>query len=151
MGFDTVVVARGADKAEPARELGARTYIDSSTQDVAAELRRLGGARVVLATAADSAAMAACVDGLGPRGQLAVIGATAEPLAINPLQLIFGSHTVVGQASGTARESEEALAFSALTGVRPLVETAPLEGVADAFARMRAGAARFRMVLTTAG
>src|SRR5262249_13360704 len=106
-------------------------------------------ARVVLATATESAAMSACVDGLGPRGRLIVIGASAQSLAVNPLQLIFGSHSVVGHASGTARESEETLAFSALTGIRPVVETAPLEEVDAAFARMRGGDARFRMVLTT--
>jgi alcohol dehydrogenase len=149
MGFETVAIARGADKAEAARRFGARHYIDSVAQDVAAELRGLGGARVVLATVTDSAAMSACVDGLGPRGELVVIGASAEPLTINPLQLIFGSHRVVGHASGTARESEEALAFSALAGIRPEVETAPLEEVGDAFARMRGGGARFRIVLTT--
>jgi D-arabinose 1-dehydrogenase-like Zn-dependent alcohol dehydrogenase len=149
LGFDTVVIARGAEKEESARQLGARHYIDSAAQDVAAELRRLGGAKVVLATAIDSAAMSACVDGLGPRGQLVVIGASAESLTVNPLQLIFGSHSVVGHASGTSRQSEEMLAFSALTGVRAVVETAPLEGIEEAFARMREGAARFRMVLTT--
>jgi len=149
MGFETVAIARGPDKAEAARRLGARHYIDSAAQDVTAELTRLGGARVILATAISSAAMSACVDGLGPRGQLVVIGASGESLNINPLQLIFGSHSVIGHASGTARESEEALAFSALTGIRPIVETAPLEQVGDAFARMRSGEARFRMVLTT--
>jgi D-arabinose 1-dehydrogenase-like Zn-dependent alcohol dehydrogenase len=89
------------------------------------------------------------VDGLGPRGQLIAIGASAEPMTINPLQLIFGSHSVVGHASGTSRQSEETLAFSALTGVRPLVETAPLADVCTAFERMRSGDARCRMVLTT--
>jgi alcohol dehydrogenase len=149
LGFDTVAIARGTEKEESARRFGARHYIDSTTQDVAAELRGLGGARVVLATATEAAAMSACVDGLGPRGQLVVIGASADSLAINPLQLIFGSHSVVGHASGTSRESEDALAFSALTGIRPVVETAPLENVEDAVARMRSGEARFRMVLTT--
>jgi alcohol dehydrogenase len=149
LGFDTVAIARGPEKEELARQLGARHYIDSNAQDVAAQLSALGGARVVLATAVDSAAMAASVDGLGPRGQLVVVGASAEPLNINPLQLIFGSHSVVGHASGTSRQSEEALAFSALSGVRPMVETAPLEDIGAAFARMLSGQARFRMVLTT--
>jgi alcohol dehydrogenase len=149
MGFETVAIARGAEKEEPARRLGAHHYLDSTAQDIAAELKRLGGARVVLATAVSSAAMSACVDGLSPRGQLVVIGAPADSLNVNPLQLIFGSRSVVGHASGTARESEEALAFSALTGIRPVVETAPLEDIGDAFARMRSGAAHFRMVLTT--
>ena len=150
LGYDTVAIARGPEKEELARQLGARHYIDSTAQDVATELTRLGGARVVLATATDSAAMSAAVDGLGPRGQLVIIGASGEPLNINPLQLIFGSHTVVGHASGTSRQSEEALRFSALTGVRPMVEVAPLEEVGAAFARMASGQARFRMVLTTA-
>ena len=149
LGFDTVAIARGPEKEELARGFGARHYIDSNAKDVAAELRTLGGARVVLATAVDSAAMAASVDGLGARGQLVIIGATAEPLNINPLQLIFGSHSVVGHASGTSRQSEAALAFSALTGVRPMVETAPLDEIGAAFERMLSGQARFRMVLTT--
>jgi alcohol dehydrogenase len=151
LGYDTVAIARGPEKESLARELGARHYIDSTAQDVAAELRALGGARVVLATATESSAISAPVDGLAPRGQLVVIGASAEPLNINPLQLIFGSHSVVGHASGTSRQSEEALRFSALTGVRPMVEVAPLEEIGAAFARMASGEARFRMVLTTAG
>jgi alcohol dehydrogenase len=151
LGYDTVAIARGPEKESLARELGARHYIDSTAQDVAAELRALGGARVVLATATESSAISAPVDGLAPRGQLVVIGASAEPLNINPLQLIFGSHSVVGHASGTSRQSEEALRFSALTGVRPMVEVAPLEKIGAAFARMASGEARFRMVLTTAG
>jgi alcohol dehydrogenase len=149
MGFDTVAIARGAGKVEAARRWGARHYIDSTAQDVAAELRSLGGARVVLATATDSAAMSAGMDGLGPRGELIVVGAGAGQLTVTPAQLIFGSHRVVGHASGTARQSEETLAFSALTGVRPEVETAPLEEVGDAYARMLSGEARYRIVLTT--
>jgi alcohol dehydrogenase len=149
MGLRTVAVARGTAKEPAARELGADHYIDSTAEDVGARLRELGGARVVLATATESPSMSACVDGLAPRGQLVVIGASAEPLSVNPLQLIFGSHSIVGHASGTARQSEETLAFSAQTGIRPLVETAPLEDVEAAFARMRSGEARFRMVLTT--
>jgi alcohol dehydrogenase len=132
-----------------ARKPGARHYIDSKARNVAAELRAQGRARVVLATAVDSAAMAASVEGLAARGQLVIIGASAEPLSINPLQLIFGRHSVVGHASGTLRQSEQALAFAALTGVRPMVETAPLENIDAAFARMLSGAARFWMVLTT--
>jgi alcohol dehydrogenase len=151
MGFETVAVARGTEKQDAARRFGARHYLDSTAGDVAAGLRELGGARVVLATAVSSAAISAGLDGLGPRGQLVVIGAPAESLAVSPPQLIFGSHSVVGHASGTARESEEALAFAALTGIRPQVEAVPLEQVGEAFTRMRDGAARFRMVLTTNG
>jgi alcohol dehydrogenase len=148
-GFDTVAIARGAEKEELARRLGARHYIDSSRQDVGDELRALGGAQVVVATATDSAAIAAGVDGLGPRGQLIVAGAPADAMEISPLQLIFGSKSVVGHASGTSRDSEQALAFSAFTGVRPMVEAVPLERAAEAYERMLSGAARFRMVLTT--
>jgi alcohol dehydrogenase len=149
MGFETVAIARGEAKEKPARELGAHHYIDSTAGDVAAGLRRLGGAKVVLATVTDSAAMSACVDGLAPRGQLVVVGASTESLQVNPLQLIFGSHSVVGHASGTAAESEQTLAFSALAGIRPQVETAPLTEVGAAYQRMMDGEARFRMVLTT--
>jgi alcohol dehydrogenase len=147
-GFDVVAIARGRDKEAAARELGARHYIDSTAQDVAQVLAGLGGARVVLATATESAAMAAAVDGLTARGQLILAGASAEPLGINPLQLIFGSRQVIGHASGTSRDSEEALAFSALTGIRPRVETVPLERAAEGYDRMLSGAARFRVVLT---
>jgi alcohol dehydrogenase len=149
MGFDTVAVARGTDKEPLARQLGARHYIDSTAGDVGAALTALGGAKVVIATAADSSAIAAGVDGLGARGQLVVAGAPADPMQISPLQLIFGSKSVVGHASGTSRDSEEALAFSALTGVRPMVEAVPLERATEAYDRMVSGAARFRMVLTT--
>lgn len=149
LGYDTVAIARGPEKEELARQLGARHYIDSTVQDVAAELTALGGARVVLATAIQSSAMSAAVDGLGPRGQLVTIGAGADPLAISPLQLIFGSKSVVGHASGTSRQSEETLRFSALTGVRPMVEVAPLEEIGAAWQKMASGEARFRMVLTT--
>ncbi len=148
-GFDTVAIARGGAKEGPARELGARHYIDSTAQDVAQALRDLGGAKVVLATATVSSAIAATVDGLAPRGQLIVAGAPADPMSISPLQLIFGSNSVVGHASGTAHDSEEALKFSAITGVRARVETVPLEQVSAGYERMVSGNARFRMVLTT--
>ena len=149
LGFDVVAIARGPEKEAAARGFGARHYIDSTAQDVARELAALGGAQVVLATVVDSAAMSATVDGLAPRGQLIVAGASGEPLTINPMQLIFGSHQVVGHASGTSRDSEEALAFSALTGVRAQVEPVPLDQAAEGYHRMLSGAARFRMVLTT--
>jgi alcohol dehydrogenase len=148
-GFETVAIARGAEKEGPALDLGARHYIDSTRQDVARTLQELGGAKVILATATVSSAIAAAIDGLGTRGQLIVAGAPADPMSISPLQLIFGSHSVVGHASGTAHDSEEALKFSAFTGVRARVETAPLEQVGAAYERMLNGSARFRMVLTT--
>jgi alcohol dehydrogenase len=148
-GFDTVAIARGAEKEGLARDLGARHYIDSTQQNVAEALTALGGAKVILATAAQSNAIEVAVDGLAARGQLIVAGAPADPMRISPLQLIFGSRSVVGHASGTSRDSEETLAFSAFTGVRPMVETLPLERVGEAYERMVSGAARFRMVLTT--
>ncbi|MFC5722881.1 alcohol dehydrogenase [Streptomyces gamaensis] len=148
-GFETAVIARGADKEPLARELGARHYIDSTAGDVAEALRALGGAKAVLATAASSEAMSATVDGLAHCGELLVLGATAEPLTVTPLQLINAGLTVHGHPSGTAQDVEDTMAFSALTGVRPMTETVPLEDVGEAFERMLSGAARFRMVLTT--
>lgn len=149
MGFRTVAVARGAHKADLATELGAHHYIDSTTEDVAQRLTDLGGARVVLATVTAADAMSAAAGGLGARGQLVVVGASTEPLTITPLQLIFGSRSVVGHASGTSRDSEDTLAFSVLTGVRARTESVPLEQVSAGFQRMLSGEVRFRAVLTT--
>lgn len=149
MGFETVAIARGRDKEALARDLGAVHYIDSSASDPAQELKGLGGAVVVLGTAANSDAMTATVDGLAPRGQLVVIGVTDQPLRVTPLQLITGSQSLNGHPSGTALDVEDTMAFSARSGVRPMIETLPLEEVGEAFARMLSGAARFRMVLTT--
>ncbi len=149
MGFETVAVARGAEKESFARDLGAHHYIDSTASDVAAELNRLGGASVVLATVTDAAAMVGAVGGLAPRGRLAVLGVPSEPLDIGAGDLILASRTVAGHASGTAKDSEDTLRFAALTGVRPMVETMPLEQAAEAYDRMLEGRPRFRMVLTT--
>jgi alcohol dehydrogenase len=149
LGFETVAVARGADKADTAKHLGAHHYVDSTAGDVAGQLQALGGARVVLATAASSEAMSAAIDGLGDNGELIVLGATPEPIQVSPFQLITNSRTVHGHPSGTAREVEETLRFAALTGVRALTETRPLEEVAAAYDRMMSGEARYRMVLTT--
>lgn len=149
MGFQTVAVARGPEKEPFAKRLGAHHYLDSTAGDVAGELTALGGAAAVLATVTDAAAMSAAVPGLRARGRLMVLGAPSEPLRINPVDLIMGSRMVVGHASGTAQDSEDALRFAALTGVRPMVETAPLDDVAAAYERMLDGQARFRMVLTT--
>jgi D-arabinose 1-dehydrogenase-like Zn-dependent alcohol dehydrogenase len=148
-GFETVAIARGRDKESLARKLGAHHYIDSTDQDVAQELRDLGGARVVLATVTASDAMSATIDGLAPHGSLVIVGASIEALAISPVQLIGGNRQIVGHASGTSIDSQDALAFSALSGVRPMVETLPLERAEDAHARMLSGGARFRVVLTT--
>jgi D-arabinose 1-dehydrogenase-like Zn-dependent alcohol dehydrogenase len=147
-GFETVAIARGKDKEPLARELGAHHYIDSTAEDVAAALLALGGARVVLATVTSASAMTATFGGLGPRGRLIIVGASMEPLTISPMQFIGGAKTISGHASGTSMDSEDTLAFSALVGVRPMIETMPLERATEAYERMMSGDARFRMVLT---
>jgi alcohol dehydrogenase len=150
LGFETVAIARGAEKAPFARELGADHYIDSTDQDVAKQLQALGGAAVVLATAANAGAMGSAVDGLRPHGRLVVLGATIEPIPVTPVQLLQLSRDVAGHPSGTAKDSEDTLAFANRTGVRPMVETTPLTEVGAAFKRMLDGQARFRMVLVPA-
>jgi D-arabinose 1-dehydrogenase-like Zn-dependent alcohol dehydrogenase len=148
-GFETVAIARGRDKEPLARELGAHHYIDSTSEDVAAALLALGGARIVLATVTSADAMTATFGGLGPRGKLIVVGASMEPLTISPMQFIGGGKTITGHASGTSMDSQDTLAFCALSGVRPMIETMPLERATEAYDRMMSGDARFRMVLTT--
>jgi alcohol dehydrogenase len=148
MGFETIAIARGADKADSARELGAQHYIDSTAGDVAVALQRLGGATVVLATAANSAAMAQTVGGLAPEGELVIIGVTADPLPIAPIQLITPGLSVIGHPSGTSRDVEETMHFAVLSGVRAWTEERPLAEAAEAYAAMEQGRARFRMVLT---
>ncbi|MCW3049417.1 MAG: zinc-binding dehydrogenase [Solirubrobacterales bacterium] len=149
LGFDTVAIARGREKEELARELGARHYIDSRTQDAAEELTKLGGAKVVLATATSAAAMTAAAGGLGRHGRLVALGVSPEPIEVSPMLLIGGDRSVAGHASGTSKDSEDTLAFSMLSGVRPMIETRPLEEAAAAYEKMMSGEARFRMVLTT--
>jgi D-arabinose 1-dehydrogenase-like Zn-dependent alcohol dehydrogenase len=148
MGFEVVAIARGEEKGPLAKELGAHHYIDSTTSDVAAELTRLGGAQVVLATVTVPDAMTATLGGIKPRGQLVVVGASADPLQVPPFALIPGSTAVQGHASGTSQDSEDTLRFSALTGVRPTIETLPLAEAQAAYDKMMRGDARFRMVLT---
>jgi D-arabinose 1-dehydrogenase-like Zn-dependent alcohol dehydrogenase len=148
MGFRTVAIGRGGDKQALARKLGAHDYIDTSAGSPAEALQKLGGAHVILATAPDSKSMSALVDGLGPNGTLMVIGASMEPLTITPLQLISGSKLIRGWASGTARDSQDTLEFSTLSGVRPMIERYPLQKVAEAYDQMISGRARFRVVLT---
>ncbi|MDH6676073.1 alcohol dehydrogenase [Rhodococcus sp. LBL1] len=148
MGFDTIAVARGEGKADDARRLGAQHYVDSTAGDVGAALQALGGVSVVLATAANSQAMADTVGGLIPLGELVIIGVTSDPLPIAPLQLITPALSVTGHASGTAREVEETMQFAVLSGVRAQIEERPLADAAEAFARMDEGRARYRMVLT---
>jgi D-arabinose 1-dehydrogenase-like Zn-dependent alcohol dehydrogenase len=149
LGFDTVAIARGQEKEELALRLGARKYIDSTTQDPAAELSALGGAKVILSTVTNAPAMTAVLGGLGVRGKLVVVGASMEPMQIPPAMLIGGSKSIAGHASGTSSDSEDTLTFSVLSGVRPMIETVPLEQAAEAYERMMSGEARFRMVLTT--
>ena len=148
MGFNTVAIARGTDKESFARKLGAHHYIDSEGQKVAAELQKLGGAKLILATVTSAKAMSAVIDGLGVNGKLLVVGASMEPIEVSPIQLIAGRHSIQGWPSGTAADSEDTMNFSALSGIRPMIETMPLERAADAYERMMSGKARFRMVLT---
>ena len=147
MGFYTVAIARGSDKAELAQKLGAREYIDSSTQDVGEELKSLGGARVVLATVTNGPAMAAVIPGLGIDGVLMVLGAAMEPMEVVPAYLISGRKTIRGWPSGTSLDSQDTLRFSAMSDVRPMIETMPLDRAQEAYDRMMSGDARFRMVL----
>ena len=147
-GYNVAAIGRGPETAPLAKKLGANLYIDSAATNPAEALQRLGGARVILATAPSSKAMSALVDGLGPNGKLMVIGATPDPIEVTPVQLISGSRTIQGWASGTAADSEDTLAFAELTGVRAMIETYPLEKAAQAYARMLSGKAQFRVVLT---
>lgn len=149
MGFRTVAIARGKDKEALARQLGAHIYLDSKTQNVAAELTKLGGAKTILATVTNSEAMSTVIPGLAVRGRLVVVGVGMDPIQVSPFDIISGSRTVVGHASGTSIDSQDTLVFSALSGVRPTIETMPLERAAEAYAKMMDGKARFRMVLLT--
>jgi len=147
MGFHTVAIARGKDKEKLALELGAHRYLDSQTQDVAKELMALGGAKVVLATATSGKAMTPLIDGLGVDGTLVVLGASPEPIEVNPFHIIGERRGVRGWPSGTSVDSEDTMRFSALSGIRPMIETYPLARAAEAYERMIGGKARFRVVL----
>jgi len=150
MGFETVAIARGAGKADFAKQLGAHHYIDSTGDTAVADaMRSLGGVKVVLATAGSSDAITATMDGLSHRGELVVIGVAPEPLGISPLQLLMSGKVVRGHPSGTAQDVQDTMAFSALHGIRPTVETVPLDQADEAYQKMLSGTARFRMVLTT--
>lgn len=149
MGFRTVGIARGKDKEPLARKLGAWHYIDSQSQDPAAELTKLGGAKVILATVTDAGAMNATMGGLAANGRLLVLGAPPQPLAVSAFLLIAGRRGVEGCYSGTSMDSQDTLGFSVLTGVRSMNEVYPLERVNEAYERMMSGKARFRVVLTT--
>jgi D-arabinose 1-dehydrogenase-like Zn-dependent alcohol dehydrogenase len=147
-GYKVAAIGRGPENSALAKKLGASVYIDSAEANAAEELQNLGGAQVILATAPSSKAMSDLFEGLGPNGKLMVIGATGDPLAVTPGQLIHGSRTIQGWASGTPADSDDTLRFAELTGVRPMIETFPLEKAGEAYARMMSGNAQFRVVLT---
>lgn len=147
-GYRVAAVSRGAESASLAKKLGAHVYIDSAAADPAAELQRLGGASAILATAPNAKAISALVGGLSPNGVLMVVGAPSDPLELPAFPLIFGRRRVQGWPSGIPTDSQDTLRFSELTGVRPMIETFPLEKAAEAYARMMSGKVRFRAVLT---
>ncbi|HTV04816.1 MAG TPA: alcohol dehydrogenase [Acidobacteriaceae bacterium] len=147
MGYTTVAIARGADKAKFAHELGAAHYIDSTADDVSEALKRLGGAKTILATVTDAGAMSGALGGLGHQGKFVVLGAPAGPVSVNVLPMLLARQSVQGWPCGTAIDSEDTLKFSAAMGVRPLIEKYPLEKAAEAYDRMISGKARFRVVL----
>lgn len=147
MGFRVVAIARGAEKEAVARELGAHEYVDSVAQDAAAELTRLGGAQVILATVSRAEAMSALIPGLAPRGEMLGVGADAEPIRVSTTELIFGERSVVGRLTGSAADNEDTLAFSVLQDVRARIEVVPLAEAPAAYARMMSNQARFRIVL----
>jgi D-arabinose 1-dehydrogenase-like Zn-dependent alcohol dehydrogenase len=148
MGFRTVAIARGNDEESLARKLGAQYYINNQAQDTAAELRKLGGAKVILATAPSAEAMSAVLGGLGVNGTLMIIG-VGGPLSVSPFQLIGGCQSIKGWYSGISIDSQDTLSFSVLSGVRSMNEAFPLERAAEAYDRMMSGKVRFRAVLTT--
>ena len=148
LGFRTVAVGRGKDKEALARKLGASEYLDAAAINPAEELQRLGGARVILATAPDSQAIASMVEGLGANGTLLVVAAPGAPVLVNAITLIGKRASVQGWPSGTSKDSEDTLSFSAMTGVRPMIERFPLSRAAEAYQRMMSGRVRFRAVLT---
>lgn len=146
-GFRTIAIGRGGDKKSLALQLGAQSYVDSATQDVAKELIASGGAKVILVTAPDSKAIGNLVDGLAVNGKLIIVGVSAEAFGVAPVQLIGARKSIVGWPSGTSRDSEDTLRFAALSGVRPMIEVFPLERAAEAYQRMISGKVRFRSVL----
>lgn len=147
-GYKVAAIGRGAENEALAKKLGANVYIDSKSSNAAEVLQTMGGARTILATAPSSKAMSALIDGLAPNGRLMVIGVAFDPIEVTPVQLISRTRTIEGWAAGTPADSEDTLRFAELTGVRPMIETYPLEEAAAAYARMMSGNARYRVVLT---
>jgi D-arabinose 1-dehydrogenase-like Zn-dependent alcohol dehydrogenase len=149
MGFRTVAIGRGRDKEKLAKDLGAHVYIDSASEDAAAVLQRMSGARAILATGTSGAAMGSLVSGLAARGKLIVVGVPQDQIQLNAFPLVFGGRSIHGSLTGTPIDGEDTLAFSVSENVRPMIETFPLEQASDAYARMIQGKARFRVVLVT--
>jgi propanol-preferring alcohol dehydrogenase len=149
MGFRTVAIGRGREKEKLAKDLGAHAYIDTAAEDAAAVLQRMGGARAILATGTSGDAMGPLVFGLAAHGKLIVVGVPQDEIKLSAFPLVFGGRVIYGSLTGRPTDGEDTLAFSVLQNVRPMIETAPLEHAADAYARMMQGKARFRMVLVT--
>jgi len=149
LGFHTVAIGRGSDKEKLAKDLGAHVYIDTALDDATAVLQRMGGARAILATAPSGDSMGPLVSALAVRGKLIVVGVPQDQIQLSAFPMVFGGRSVYGSLTGTAIEQEDTLAFSVLENIRPMIETAPLEQAADAYARMMQGKVRFRMVLVT--
>jgi len=147
-GYKVVAIGRGSENASLAAKLGANAYIDSKSTNAAEALQKLGGARVILATAPSSKAMSELIDGLGSNGKLVVVGVEFAPIEVTPIQLISGSRNIQGWAAGTPADSEDTLNFAELADVHPMIETYPLEKAKEAYARMLSGKAEFRVVLT---
>jgi D-arabinose 1-dehydrogenase-like Zn-dependent alcohol dehydrogenase len=147
-GYKVAAIGRGSANEELAKKLGANFYIDSTATNAAIELQRMGGAQVILTTAPSASAVSALIDGVGPKGKLIVLGVAFDPIEVTPLQLIAGSRTVQGWLTGTPADAEDALRFSELTGIRPMIETYPLQQAGAAYERMLSGDAQFRVVLT---
>ena len=147
-GYKVAAIGRGPENAMLAKKLGASVYIDSQSSNPAQELQKLGGAQAILATAPDSKAMSGLIDGLAPTGRFVVVGISSDPIEVTPLQLIVGERGLQGSAVGTPTDSEDTMNFAELTGVRPMIETYPLEKAGEAYARMMSGKAQFRVVLT---
>ena len=149
MGFRTVAIGRGREKEKLAKELGAHVYIDTVAENAAAALQRMGGARAILATGTSGEAMGPLVSGLAARGKFILVGVPEDPIQLGAFPLVFGGRSIYGSLTGTPIDNEDTLAFSVLENIRPMIETAPLEEAAAAYARMMEGKARFRMVLVT--
>jgi D-arabinose 1-dehydrogenase-like Zn-dependent alcohol dehydrogenase len=146
-GYKVAAIGRGSENATLAKKLGADVYVDSQSTNAAEALQKLGGAKAILATAPSSKAMSELINGLGPNGKFIVVGATFDPIEVTPIQLISGSKSIQGWSTGTPADSEDTLRFAEQTGVRPMIETYPLEQAAEAYARMMSGNAQFRVVL----